>query len=400
MKHPIKESWKTISFWAILFLGLMIFKNSSADESAGSAGTFLRMGVGARALSMGGAFVGVANDPSATFWNPAGFSQIQKIQFEFMYMNMPYDRTFNFFSGAIPIKNIMTFGLSWIGLRVSDIEGRSNNSLEPDYFFNNSQNAFYISMGKSFSPILSLGGNIKFIRNGLDNSTAMGLGFDAALLLKPTNQVSLGIMVQDIGTNIRWNNNFTEAIPLTLRFGAAWQIYKHVLFAADLQKTTNDSPKFHFGAEVRLSETLPIRIGINNQHFSGGAGLVFPLANHTLEFNYGYSNDRIANDAIHRVSVILSIGTKSKRPYNNRVLVSENQNKKKIGSIDKSKFNIIVKARVLNVRSGPGLNYSKITQVKRNQKFVAFEKQGNWVKIQLKDGKMGWVYKNYVEIIN
>ncbi len=41
-----------------------------------SAYTFLKIGVGARAMGMGGAFIAVANDASTLFWNPAGAVQI------------------------------------------------------------------------------------------------------------------------------------------------------------------------------------------------------------------------------------------------------------------------------------------------------------------------------------
>src|SRR5262249_228129 len=42
-----------------------------ADKSAGG---FLRVPAGARAVGMGGAFVALADDGSAPFWNPAGLA--------------------------------------------------------------------------------------------------------------------------------------------------------------------------------------------------------------------------------------------------------------------------------------------------------------------------------------
>lgn len=38
-------------------------------------------GVGARAMGMGGAFIGVADDSTALYWNPAGLAQIKSIEF-------------------------------------------------------------------------------------------------------------------------------------------------------------------------------------------------------------------------------------------------------------------------------------------------------------------------------
>ena len=44
-----------------------------------SAGNFLKIGVGARAVGMGEAFVAVANDPSTIYWNPAGVASTGRI---------------------------------------------------------------------------------------------------------------------------------------------------------------------------------------------------------------------------------------------------------------------------------------------------------------------------------
>jgi hypothetical protein len=53
-------------------------------------GADLGMGVGARAIGMGGAFVAIADDPSATFWNPAGLTGIEESQF-FLSADLPGD---------------------------------------------------------------------------------------------------------------------------------------------------------------------------------------------------------------------------------------------------------------------------------------------------------------------
>lgn len=41
--------------------------------------------VGARPLGMGGAFIGLANDVNAVYWNPAGLAQINKYQMTYTY---------------------------------------------------------------------------------------------------------------------------------------------------------------------------------------------------------------------------------------------------------------------------------------------------------------------------
>jgi len=69
----------------IFFLALMISVSASqaqgliprlGEQRAGTAAvTFLKIGVGARGASMGGAYTAMATDASATYWNPAGLVQ-------------------------------------------------------------------------------------------------------------------------------------------------------------------------------------------------------------------------------------------------------------------------------------------------------------------------------------
>lgn len=62
-------------------------------------GTDLGMGTGARAIGLGGAFVSIADDASAVFWNPAGLTQIKRGQLLFS-ADLPED----FSSAALVFK--------------------------------------------------------------------------------------------------------------------------------------------------------------------------------------------------------------------------------------------------------------------------------------------------------
>jgi len=72
---------KRIIFLAIVIaFSMPIHSNSevSFDEFNGSD---LGMGIGARAMALGGAFVSIADDASATFWNPPGLTNLKSNQF-------------------------------------------------------------------------------------------------------------------------------------------------------------------------------------------------------------------------------------------------------------------------------------------------------------------------------
>ena len=59
----------------------------SAQTASGAwnAGNFLRFGVGARPLAMGNSFVAIADDATAVYWNPAGLSQGNGMEFFVSY---------------------------------------------------------------------------------------------------------------------------------------------------------------------------------------------------------------------------------------------------------------------------------------------------------------------------
>jgi len=58
--------------WVLILAGLLAMAfSASADRTRGGV-LFLLIGPGARATGMGEAFVAIADDPTATYWNPAG----------------------------------------------------------------------------------------------------------------------------------------------------------------------------------------------------------------------------------------------------------------------------------------------------------------------------------------
>ncbi|MEK7670779.1 MAG: UPF0164 family protein, partial [Bacteroidota bacterium] len=82
---------------------LMMFAVCSASMAGGIAkyaGEFISLGVGGRALGMGGAFVALANDVTAGYWNPAGLSHINYPQISLMH-DERYGSLVNYDYGAV-----------------------------------------------------------------------------------------------------------------------------------------------------------------------------------------------------------------------------------------------------------------------------------------------------------
>src|SRR5437773_9002924 len=71
-------------------------------------GQFLKIGVGARAAGMGGAFVGVADDATALYWNAAGIARIdpEKSELSLNHANWPAELSFDQIGYVFHLKKI------------------------------------------------------------------------------------------------------------------------------------------------------------------------------------------------------------------------------------------------------------------------------------------------------
>ncbi len=147
-------------------------------------GSDLGMGIGARAIAMGGAFVALADDPSALFWNPAGLSQLVQNQLYFS-IDLPTDFSAAAFiykptSEMFKTRNL-TLGIGWVN-RLS-FKGDSGADNWEGYPANLLDMAM-IDINDDFS--------------GKIDSKTYDLRFSAALTPKDFDRFSLGINLTHI----------------------------------------------------------------------------------------------------------------------------------------------------------------------------------------------------------
>jgi long-subunit fatty acid transport protein len=201
-------------FKTLFLIALSVSTMSAAfAESAGQAGAYLKMGVGARALGMGSAFTAVADDSTAAFWNPAGLAKMQKPEASFMHANLTMDREYNFFNYVHPLVgkdgksngvvalSHMRFGVDGIpetrlanartdGLALTGDEPATNpnGSYTPGknvyifgYFDDTEKNTFG-SYAKKLSDKFYGGINLKYLKQDLFTNSADTWGLDLGFL--------------------------------------------------------------------------------------------------------------------------------------------------------------------------------------------------------------------------
>ncbi len=305
------------------------------------AGEFLRIGAGARALGMGSAFAGLADDGTAAFWNPAGLATLPQRQINAMHAEqfgsiVQYD----FVSYAMPVggpgKPRQGLAISLLRLGVSDIpDTRGLDILDQngngvfDYpedrllvdesrFVFDSDNDLAVLLGyaREVRPGLSLGGTFKIVRQWLgDSLRSNGFGADVGALWVGPWGWSAGAILRDVTTTqILWNTGTTEFVAPSLRLGAAksrsFRGRRHVVTTAlDVQVGFSDERlasqahvggvtfDFHPGVEYWLERTLALRAGLEARNFAAGAGV--RIRKFGLDYAYLDHSDL---DSSHRIS--------------------------------------------------------------------------------------------------
>ena len=268
-----RSSGIVLLLFSLLCLGA---GTARAQALAKYGADFLASGVGARALSMGGAYVGLAQDVTAGYWNAAGLSRIAYPEVAYMHAErfagvVSYD----YGSGAFPINARSTVGLTFIRLGVDDIPNtlnawdRERNQPLPNaenYItrFSAADYAFYLTYARLLGERLALGVSGKVIRRGIgDFADAWGYSFDVALQYR-TRRFVFGLNVQDASTMLQ-----------------SWSINPDAFAIEGTNPDTGDP----FTYEETFAQALPeggTFLVLPLARF--GSGMVLPLGPHSLTF--------------------------------------------------------------------------------------------------------------------
>ncbi|MEW5866239.1 MAG: hypothetical protein AB1774_05190 [Bacillota bacterium] len=226
--------------------------------------------VGARPLAMGGAFIAVADDSSAAYWNPAGLVALRHRELALTYTvnnrsRYNYDE---FLSWAGPGPAATAGGLSIIKEHTGAREGSGAYEASDWLVY---------SVAKSLSGGFSVGANVRYevhIRRapGMESVSGTRWGFDVALLYRASTELALGLLVQDVGLSpIRWQSGREEAVRANVRPGIAYKPDARTIMALDIYDLgaclvpppDGQSSTFavRAGIERRLTGNLAARIG-------------------------------------------------------------------------------------------------------------------------------------------
>ena len=249
----------------------LVFVAQQAFAVSEATVLFLMITPGARQAAMGEAFVAVANDASAVFWNPAGLAYQQGKEATFMHVNwlpgLTDDLFYEFLSFRTSIEGVGTIGVNVVYLNLGEQQRTSVTGRDLGTF-NSSEYAITASYGTTVTDNLAMGVALRFIYSNLSpvgagtergTGQASGFSFDVGLLYTfpfLNNKLNWGMNISNMGPKIAYIDEAqADPLPTNLRMGIAYKLvdqkYNKVTITADINKllvtphTSGKADPFH-----------------------------------------------------------------------------------------------------------------------------------------------------------
>ncbi len=279
---------------AALVLALSGAACAAQDEDPVGTAAMLDIGMGARAMGMGGAHIAVADDAAVIYYNPAGLGFIDGRNVTSLYTSL--HGAAGYMALGYAQRNI---GGGILRLNASGIE-------ETDEFAN-VIGAFGVSdftaiagYGREVAPGLSLGGTVKLYSQSLGETSGRGFTGDiGALYVMDDAKLSLGVAARNLFGKVRYGDSEEDAFERAFGVGAAYRPFRNLLLAADA--VLKDGIAARVGAEYCIKQ-FAVRAGgsVQKGETSITAGAGFGMGNFSVD--YAYQTHKVLPDS-HRISL-------------------------------------------------------------------------------------------------
>ncbi len=302
-------------FLVALLAGLPSLVGAAQEfEKVGTiGGQFLKIGVGARATAMGSAFVSVANDASAIYWNPAGVARIQKNVISLNHTawiadisltQAAYVFHIGFFPGTFAVNARSLYMDSQPIRTVFRPDGEGKN-------FDNGDIAFGVTYARSLTDKFSVGLSGNYVQSTLATYSSSAYVFDFGTLYDTGyRSLKIGMSIQNLGSDMKFIED-TVKMPTVFRVGMSMNLYEdsnnRILSAAEFSHPPDNNERANWGIEYGFKEFFFARAGYlfryDLERYSAGVGFKIPSSINS-EATVDYSYTGMTNlGGVHRVSI-------------------------------------------------------------------------------------------------
>lgn len=326
----------------ISLFSLMVTNGFSQDKVGTSAAPFLGINIGGAATAMGGAYVSMASDASALYWNPGAISRLGHSQINFTHTQWFVNTDYNWAGIILNLKGVAAVGFNLGILDYGEEEVTTVQQPEGTGERWSAQDLYgAISYAHNLTDRFSIGASAKFIQQKIYNESATGYAMDIGLLyITRFHGMRLGMSICNFGTDMKLDgkdlvrsydldpNNLGNnpnigtnlktvswPIPLFYRVGASMDILSMgesaLMLSTDAVIPSDNSTIMNVGGEFNWNQLFFLRAGYKSlmredtqEGLTAGVGIKYLIPGlGRVSFDYAY-NDFGLLEEIH----VLGIG--------------------------------------------------------------------------------------------
>ncbi len=281
---------------------------SGNNSNGGTAGAFLRMGYGARALAMGNAVIAHTGSPQFLLENPASLAGVERIRLNVTYHSLSLDRRLMGVAVVVPLPPAGVVGVQILqggveGVPEVDLDGR-----ETGHTLSYRETVYSLAFVRTISTFLGFGGSFNiytalFPEIGIDYAdlSEATMGINLGVRVQPLRQLSIAATVRNLNAGYQWDSTpvweedgaatAEDLFPVQYGIGATWRFYlDEILLSADYVVSDRRAWDFNFGLEwtkpLPSDRFVSFRAGQMAADWTAGLGLQFEVLQRSLELDY------------------------------------------------------------------------------------------------------------------
>lgn len=298
---------------------------ASITKTGTTAASFLKIGVGARSIGMGGAYTAISDDISSIYWNPAGLGMLKTAEVAFHHVDWIADIKFDMASTSILVDGVGTLAFSFTTLNVGEMEVTTTSIPEgTGEKFSAGGTMIALSYARSLTDRFSIGFNAKYIREYVwnENAQSVALDFGTMYVAQVFKGLKIGASISNFGPKMSLegrdiavliaagagNDNLVEGefrvgsfeLPLMFRVGISTNIFNEeknrFTIAADAVHPNDNTEYVNSGVEYAWADIVFLRGGWKSAFERGteqgltlGGGVHYsltPSINFLLDYAY------------------------------------------------------------------------------------------------------------------
>jgi len=339
---PLRSGGPALSAALVVFLFVstvhaQLVPNLGGQRVGISAFQFLKIGAGARGVAMGEAFVAVANDASALYWNPAGLSEVPENQALVAHTEYVADIKHDYVGAMYHMTDNDALGISLTSLHMKDMEITTETQpLGTGRYFSFGDLGIGISYARKMTDQFSFGVTVRYVEETLDVLKMRSVMVDLGTYYWTGLGTSrFAVVISNFGADVAPEGTATHvdgtapssfqsfALPTLFKLGLAMDPIltddQRLTASVQLNHPNDNGENVRIGVEYAWQNTFFLRGGLkrtigqqlldadetSDESFTLGAGVRIVTGLTTVGADYAFANFSLLG-SVHRISVTLT----------------------------------------------------------------------------------------------